>query len=368
MIKNLLIFGGIQGFIFTIAILRMASPKNRKANIFFSLLIGIVSVFMLVSSQSNFIWAESPKLGLLTYILIYTYCPLFYLFTEAHHVQEFRFERKHLILTLPTIIFFLGWARYAFMSTEEFDTIFNSRSYYDLLIIDSIAISLNIYFVWMSWRLAIQRVKKEESPFARPQAFKMLAIGLMLANVLWIFMVLSSLGIQIPFIRQDANLLYISMSLLIFLFGYVLVLRPEYFSVPAFIRAVRYQNVNMDASSKEDLQNKITRILEETKPYKNPDFSLSDLADLIHVDKVKVSYTINKVMETNFTSLVNKYRVNEFILLSESNDYKNYSILGIATEAGFSSKSTFYKAFKEIKGQTPKEYFKDERQEDLKSA
>lgn len=368
MIKNLLFFGALQGFIFMLAILRMTSPKNRRANVFFASLIGIVSVFMVVSSQAEFIWGYNPKLGLLSYVLIYTYCPLFFLFTEAHHTQDFRFRRKHVVLILPSLIFFLGWLRYSMMSLAEMNTIFESGKYYDLLVIDTISIALNLYFIFMSWKLTVHKVKNEESPFANPRAFKMLAIGLVVANLLWFLMVLSGLGVKIPFVSQNATVLYLSMSLLIFLFGYVLVLRPEYFSVPAIIRAVRYQNVNMDASSKENLQSKIIGALENGKPYKNPNFSLSDLADITEVDKVKVSYTINKVMDTNFTSLINKYRVDEFIMLSNSQEYKNYSILGIASEAGFSSKSTFYKAFKEIKGQTPKEFFKDDRADDLQSA
>lgn len=364
MIKGFLIFGGIQGIIFALGILRLTSPKSRKANIFFSLLIGIVSLFLLISSQTSY-FARLPKFFMASYVLVYLFCPLYYLFAESLTREDFRLRKSHLLLGLPSLLYLLALAPLFIASRQEVLQALRSNQVQELVRMDFLSILLNMYILWKSWQM--MRKPSHSNPYAKEWAFSILSVVLLIINLGWLYVILPSLslfeGLRAPY---SFTAVYIAMSVTIMLFGYIIVMRSDLFSVPSFIKTVRYQNVNMDAGTREDLQNRIVRTLDEAKPYRRPDFSLSDLADMIQVDKVRVSYTINRVMETNFNSLVNTYRVNDFILLFEADDYKNYSILGIATEAGFSSKSTFYKAFKEIKGLTPKEYFKDKRQEDLK--
>lgn len=361
MIKGFLIFGGIQGIVFAFGMLRLASPKNKKANILFSLLIGIVSLFLLISSQTSY-FTRLPKFFMASYVLVYLFCPLYYLFTESLTRENFGLRKSHLLLGLPSLLYLLALAPLFFASRQEVLQSLRSNQAQELVRMDFLAILLNMYILWRSWQM--MRKPSHSNPYAKEWAFSILSVVLLTINLAWLYVILPSLGLfeglRAPY---SFTAVYVAMSLAIILFGYIIVLRPELFSVPNLVRVVRYQNVNMDAGTREDLQNRIVRTLDETKPYRRPDFSLSDLAEMIQVDKVKVSYTINTVMKTNFTSLVNKYRVNEFILLSEADDYRNYSILGIATEAGFSSKSTFYKAFRDIKGLTPKEYFKDKRQD-----
>jgi AraC-like DNA-binding protein len=58
----------------------------------------------------------------------------------------------------------------------------------------------------------------------------------------------------------------------------------------------------------------------------------------------------------NFFNFVNKYRVEEAKLLLLNSKKEHYSILGIANEAGFSSKSAFNTTFKKVTGQTPSDF------------
>ena len=62
----------------------------------------------------------------------------------------------------------------------------------------------------------------------------------------------------------------------------------------------------------------------------------------------KLNYFLNQ--------LINNLRVNEFKMLIQSPKANQLSLLGLANEAGFSSKSTFYAAFKKLEGMTPKQY------------
>jgi len=69
-----------------------------------------------------------------------------------------------------------------------------------------------------------------------------------------------------------------------------------------------------------------------------------------------LSTIINQEAKTNFYNYINQFRVKEFKRLLQTPKAQQYSILGLAKEAGFNSKSTFYAAFKGIEGMAPKEY------------
>lgn len=351
-----MIFGSIQGFVFSLSLLAIKSPKSVTTNRLFSLLIFVVSLFLLITSQ-NAHFDLYPKLFLLSLILFYWYCPLYDLVTQSI-VSEgaFKLTRQHFIHIVPSALFAMVMFRYLIMPTDEVLTRLANKNYVDLLLADLFSISMNLYFIWKGWR-TMMTYSAESLSHPKDWVFTLLSVAFSIANVAWFYYALWDIGLPLTIPPYLMQMVYVSMSFLIFAFGYFIVIRSEHFSIQTAIQSIRYRNVNIDQAVVTAVEKKLIEVLETTKAYKNANFSLQNLADLARVDKFKVSYTINNAMNTNFTSLVNKYRVAEFIKLASSNDYGNFNMLGIAVEAGFSSKSTFYKAFKELKGQSPKEYF-----------
>jgi AraC-like DNA-binding protein len=57
-------------------------------------------------------------------------------------------------------------------------------------------------------------------------------------------------------------------------------------------------------------------------------------------------------MDTNFQDFINKYRVEEFIERLKNDQNNHFTLLGIATDVGFNSKSSFNAIFKKYKGLT----------------
>lgn len=355
MIKSLLIFGSLQGFVFAGALLAIKSPKSIWTNRLFSLLIFTVALFLLISSQVEY-FSVYPKFFLAAYVLIYLYCPLYNLFVQSTVLQQFSFKKNHLIQFLPASLYLLALSRWFIMSNEEIRSLLNQGAHLELSLMDVVSISANFYFIWASWKLRNQN-KDSNAPYSRNWAYACLNTALLIANIAWLIVVLRHLGLTdyLPPLRLST--VYTSMSLMIFAFGYFLIVNSGYFSVAQIVQNIKYRNVDLDENKTKELEKKIVTAFEDAKPYKNPEFSLTELSAICQMDKVKISFVLNTSMKMNFTELLNKYRVEEFLTLVQSGHYSNLSILGIAQEAGFSSKSTFYKAFKEIKGKTPKEYF-----------
>ena len=84
----------------------------------------------------------------------------------------------------------------------------------------------------------------------------------------------------------------------------------------------------------------------------------SGLLHDLSVSRQNISQTINEVLGKNFYQLVNEYRVEEFKSLLQNAKWKKDTLLTLAMEAGFNSKSSFNRIFKEITGQTPSQYQK----------
>ncbi|MFC3757080.1 helix-turn-helix domain-containing protein [Chryseobacterium tructae] len=96
-------------------------------------------------------------------------------------------------------------------------------------------------------------------------------------------------------------------------------------------------------------------IMEIQKPYLDSELNLIKLAEIVSVSTHHLSYVINTGFQKNFFQYVNEYRV-EYAqtLLKDSNS--KLSILGIAYESGFNSKTSFNTTFKKLTGQTPSEF------------
>ena len=119
-----------------------------------------------------------------------------------------------------------------------------------------------------------------------------------------------------------------------------------------------------DISIKEydqQLKTRIEQLMEREKIFKNPRLTLFDLATALDTHPKKISQVINNGFQMNFNDFVNSYRITEVINKVEANEDHLRTLLGLAFDSGFNSKSTFNRAFKKQTSCTPKEYFQEKR-------
>jgi AraC-like DNA-binding protein len=100
---------------------------------------------------------------------------------------------------------------------------------------------------------------------------------------------------------------------------------------------------------------KIKQAMEEEKMYRLADLTLPLLSAHIASNDKYTSSAISTYAKTNFNGFVNRYRINEAKrTLLEQGDQAIITV--VAEECGFASRSTFYKAFTEQTGMTPKAF------------
>ena len=100
----------------------------------------------------------------------------------------------------------------------------------------------------------------------------------------------------------------------------------------------------------------INAIMESEKSYEDPELSLPQLAGRLQLSVPAVSRIINKGSGKNFNDFVNGYRVKAVMALLNAGAHKKSTILGLAYDCGFNSKTTFNRAFKKHTGYAPKEF------------
>jgi AraC-like DNA-binding protein len=94
------------------------------------------------------------------------------------------------------------------------------------------------------------------------------------------------------------------------------------------------------------------------KPYADPDFNISRLAAILQTNPTYVSRAIRQNRDMNFSTFVNYYRITDAKKQISENYLNKFTLKYIYTSSGFKNQSTFNKAFKQIEGITPTEYYK----------
>ena len=117
-------------------------------------------------------------------------------------------------------------------------------------------------------------------------------------------------------------------------------------------------NISFSDSELHNLNEKLPIILKDEKPYLDDDLTLNKLANLMGTTDKKLSTFLNQHLNTTFYDLINKERVAAVKEKLQSSAFDNYTLLGIAYESGFKSKTSFNRIFKNETGLSPSEYRK----------
>ncbi|MBF9143782.1 helix-turn-helix transcriptional regulator [Hymenobacter properus] len=100
---------------------------------------------------------------------------------------------------------------------------------------------------------------------------------------------------------------------------------------------------------------KLLRLMAEEQPWLEPELTLTELAHRLRTHPALLSKVINAGCGQNFNDFVNTYRVQEARRKLADPRFAHYSLVGVALESGFNSKSTFNRVFKKLLGQAPSE-------------
>ena len=108
----------------------------------------------------------------------------------------------------------------------------------------------------------------------------------------------------------------------------------------------------------DELYEKILNIVVIQKRYRDKDFSAKKLAQELGTNTRYISAVINSRFNTNFSCLINEYRIKEALHRMKDKRYLDLTIEEIGTLVGFANRQSFYASFYRIMGETPNGYRK----------
>lgn len=120
--------------------------------------------------------------------------------------------------------------------------------------------------------------------------------------------------------------------------------------------AEKYAKSGLRKEQAEAYLTKLLSYMDDEKPYLDGDLTIHHLAQKTGIPRHYITEVLNEKYGRNFFTFVNEYRVREVISRINDPKYQHYTILAIAFDAGFNSKSTFNTIFKAYTGNTPSEY------------
>ena len=173
---------------------------------------------------------------------------------------------------------------------------------------------------------------------------------------------------------------FLVLTILAFLYGYYGVKQPSIFSELKMSngenidenigenigenndgRIRKYERSGLKKKDIDSYISKITRHMEEDKPFLNRELTILDVSKSLGIPRYFITEILNNYMGKNFYYLVNEYRVAEVKKRLMDPRFKHLTILAIAYDSGFNSKSSFNHIFKEMTGTTPSQYMSKTR-------
>ena len=106
----------------------------------------------------------------------------------------------------------------------------------------------------------------------------------------------------------------------------------------------------------DEMQEKIMNIIVMQKKYRDKDYSAKKLAEDLGTNTRYISAVVNVRFHMNYTSFVNKYRIDEAMSLLVDKRYQDLRMEEVSDMVGFSNRQSFYASFYRIVGMTPRDY------------
>ncbi len=184
-------------------------------------------------------------------------------------------------------------------------------------------------------------------------------------NLRWLQILTCGLGCiwLLLILFQDENLVFSGVVGLIFLIGFYGVRQSSIFVGEAkeiidlaAQQKEKYQKSGLGEDASRELHVALIRLMTEQKLYRNSELSINELAVKLGVHPNYLSQVINQREKKHFYDFVNTYRIDEFKEMITLQRNRQFTLLSLALDCGFSSKTSFNRYFKKVTGQTPSEF------------
>ncbi|MEM9052591.1 MAG: AraC family transcriptional regulator [Bacteroidota bacterium] len=349
--------------------LAFSKAQNSTAK---SLLVALLSLVLMVNISSlitaNYWYRIIPEISGFARGMVLLFGPLIYLYALSITKADFRIRPKHLGHFVPYVLA-IAIIRIQLSDTDTeiyllaVDALMNGEVEMGLLnTLWFVAYSLQLMVYVGLIRFQKSTSQKDEGKLQINLELRknwINRLSLILTLLAAVFVSISIYCFVTLSYSAQGNFLYtLVLGIGVYIIAYQTILEKETL-FPAFKK--KYGKNALSNEVKDSLQIRFGELFENEKLYTHPDVSLAMIATKLETNPTQVSRLVNSSFGKSFSEIVHEHRIAEFKRRLNDPKYQNYSIIGIAEDVGYNSKSTFNTAFKKITGTTPTEYLKTNR-------
>lgn len=370
------LLGAVQAFFFGVLLLDKGNSRlpPKLLLLFFSIMGFVLFEHYLFQRQVIF---EYPHLMGLTYTFPIILGPILFFYTKSLVNENNAISYRDFSLHAIPFLFITTFLIYDFyfLSPQEKLIYYEKETQGDtssFIYIAEFFINFSIpFYSIVSLLLLKKHLKQIKLSFSNTKNIDLHWLKIVLICMVFVSFVSVLMGLLSDYFNfisfEDGdNLMYTTLTVIIYFLGYYGIKQKPILSIDNPIlqnestptQKSKYATSSLKDVEKEKLTQRLTKSMENEKPYLNENLTLKELADKLETSPNNLSQIINERFSKNFYEFINEYRINEVKSLLIDPEYSQYSMLGIAFECGFNSKSTFNSVFKQFTGKTPSEFKK----------
>ena len=353
-LHQLAVYGGISLTAFLIFLLSRDWHKLHKqvlTGILFHFLVLFV-VYALLPGQ-----ALAISLAPLFILLLYTLGPLIYTYVEAIYHRHLQINTAFYWRMRWAFLALLGMSIIAILPINEALELWLNLG---LALLGLVSLW---WFTIAAYRRLIHYRKLIRDQYANTEKLELQWLSNWMKGMLLLLFADVLFGLAASVLPQLQHVLHLNVlaySIFIVYIGYQGIQQDGVFlpasnkeSIePQTSTAPSYPNLGSNAAIKHQIE-ALEKLLKEKELYRQNDLSLRYLAEAMDLNEKQLSALLNQHLQTNFYEYINRYRVSAVQEAIRRGDAERYTLLAIALDCGFSSKSSFNRIFKQHSGQTP---------------
>ncbi|MDY0779362.1 helix-turn-helix domain-containing protein [Tenacibaculum sp. IB213877] len=336
MLKTIQIIALVQG-IFLLFLLFQNKNKYKKVTFWLFTFTVISIIFFIIGDDDNNLFHTHADWYLFDTTLFSTFLFLFFKYFKSG-VEKF--NKKDLLFFIPNII-------YVIIELIELNTSENN------LAIEIVELLVEFTFLSYLIYMLIDLFKNKSTYWILYVAIPIVLI----LTLAYTNEILLLINVQPILISNDAYYNSYMLIIIAFLFYFITfysTTKPDEFLPKK--KQKKYKTSNLNHALISDYKIALINAMEKDKLYRNPKLSIHKVSEQLNIPRQYISEVLNLHLNKSFLDFVNEYRINDFIEKVQNDQYAHLTLLGIANEVGFNSKSTFNTTFKKIKGLTPSQF------------
>lgn len=395
--SSILLIFFVQGLVFSFLLLRKGIEEDYPSGKWLSFFLFLCSLYITPWMLGHAGWYSlQPYQDIMFYLplqQLFLLGPVMFFYVQSLLNPSFRFGRKEWLHCLPAIVygiyslvifvvdqlilhehFFYAngrdkdldtWYQRAGLVSMVIYALLSIRYYglYKKLIFNALSFAESVRFEWIRRFLlafVLMQVLRGAFEFIYPNwgsfpqkwwcyfCFSLLFYYMALSG--YATTIVSTLSFRVSWLDQKP----------------IFVLEVDPLEADVFVKEERALDLNEEHRDAKDLaqlqlwKEPIAELIQQERLYENPKLALTDLAARLQTNPTLISRAVNQCFGMNFNDFINQYRVEAVKHKLAQGIHAQRTLLSIAYDCGFNSKSTFNRAFKRSTGLAPKDYLENQ--------